>query len=251
MPDQNEGEDQKQSTDTNSKPINQSVAPSAAADHIPSDGAKPPDREKHPTEYDFRKWSLRLTGALVFIGAAYSFFSYQQWQVMNGQLAMTHLDQRAWVAVSEISGKPESGKPYKISVMVKNTGKTFAKRFTGVAGFRAKQLSDPGPDFAKDERENRDLTRIGLIPPNGVFTFDVNVKNGENLTDTDFETVTAPTMVPLVYGKITYWDIFGCEHWTTFCFRTYKDGRFETYSAHNDADNNCGPPETDSSNRTP
>ena len=38
-----------------------------------------------------------------------------------------HLDQRAWVAPIDVTGKPEEGKPYKVAVTFKNTGRTFAK----------------------------------------------------------------------------------------------------------------------------
>jgi hypothetical protein len=247
MPDENEGADQKQRADTNSKPIDQSVAPSPATDHIRSDSAKSSEPEKRPTDYDFRKWNLRFTGALVFIGAAYSFFSYQQWQVMNGQLAMTHLDQRAWVAPFAIEGKPEEGKPYNVSIVIKNTGKTFALETRVMAAFERHQLSDPIPDFDVELDKLAKIRRvemsnsIGLLPPNGTFTTTVELSDKRNLTKEDMLTVTDPTQIIYVFGKTTYKDIFNCEHWSKFSVHCVSDGTIRNFGKYGNADNNCGP----------
>jgi hypothetical protein len=150
----------------------------------------------------------------------------------------THLDQRAWVAEAGISGKPELNNPYKITVIFKNTGKTFAKRYAGTSAFRAKQMSDPDPDFEKILREGHDASAIGLIPPNGTRTQVIEITNGAKITQEKLDELKPPTVVMLVFGKLTYWDIFNCEHWTTYCYRAYTDGTFETYGPYNDADEN-------------
>jgi len=247
VPDENKGEDQKQSADTDSKPVDQAVAPSPATDHVRSESAKPTEKEQHPTEYDFRKWSLRFTGALVFIGAAYSFFSYQQWQVMNGQLAMSHLDQRAWVAPSAIEGKPEQDKPFNISITVKNTGRTFALEYKLLAGFESRDLADPSPDFDADlAKLAKDMTgeqanTFGLISPQGVFTSTIKASSDKNLTKDDMLEITSPTRIMFVFGKITYKDIFNCEHWTRFSARCHPDGTYRNFSTYNKADDNRCP----------
>ena len=41
-----------------------------------------------------------------------------------------HLDQRAWVVVSDVSGVPEVGKPFIVTINISNLGKTFAKNLT-------------------------------------------------------------------------------------------------------------------------
>ena len=42
-----------------------------------------------------------------------------------------HLDQRAWVVVSDVSGVPEVGKPFIVTMNITNVGKTFAKNLKG------------------------------------------------------------------------------------------------------------------------
>jgi hypothetical protein len=148
-----------------------------------------------------------------------------------------HLDQRAWVAQTEITGAPEQDQPFEVTVKFKNTGKTFAKRYSGVSALHVKQLSQPDPDFEKILAAGRIPDTIGLIPPNGTLQHILEAKNGAKISKDTLEAWKA-TGVILVFGRITYWDIFGCEHWTIYCYRGYVDGRWDAYGSYNDADEN-------------
>ena len=158
------------------------------------------------------------------------------------QTEALHIDQRAWAADDSISGKPEEGKPYQITVTIRNTGKTFAKKFAGVSAIRIKQLSDPDPNYEDILREGKDVSNtVGLIAPNGIRRQIINVSNGAKMTKENLEELKAPTVVILVFGKITYEDIFRCSHWTIYCYRGYIDGTWETYGSYNDADEDYCP----------
>src|SRR5437879_5170932 len=51
----------------------------------------------------------------------------------------THLDQRAWMAIASISGAPNIGEVFRVTITIRNTGKTPAKkvRFVPVASWQA------------------------------------------------------------------------------------------------------------------
>lgn len=158
-----------------------------------------------------------------------------------------HLDQRAWVAPSLIEGKPQEGQPYDIAVTVKNTGKTFALEYKIVVLYKMQELSDPAPDFdaelaAMAEDPIVQLSSgIGLIPPDGTFASIVEASEGRKLTKADMMTVTSPTQVILVFGKIAYKDIFECEHWTKFSARCFPNGKIRNFGHYADADKNRCP----------
>jgi hypothetical protein len=246
LPDEEKAAGDQQKAKATPEPLEKpTVPPRPAADHVPQEGTPPAEKEKHPTKYDFRKWYLRFTAILVLIGAAYSFFSYQQWQALLDQIRIakeqvrgTRLDERAWVGESEISGKVQEGQPFRITVVVKNTGKTFAKRYAGVTALRAKELSQPDPDFENILKEGSDVRTSGLIQPGGVIKMVLEAGNGMKMTKEHLEELNNPTNVMLVFGKLIYSDIFRCEHWTIFCYRVRSDGEFELYGNYNDADEN-------------
>ena len=119
---------------------------------------------------------------------------------------------------------------------------TFAKKFAGVSAIRIKQLSDPDPNYEDILREGKDVSNtVGLIAPNGIRRQIINVSNGAKMTKENLEELKAPTVVILVFGKITYEDIFRCSHWTIYCYRGYIDGTWETYGSYNDADEDYCP----------
>ena len=38
------------------------------------------------------------------------------------------------------------------------------------------------------------------------------------------------------YGRITYEDVFGCPHWTTFCWSLMPTTEWRAFKDHNDTD---------------
>jgi hypothetical protein len=152
----------------------------------------------------------------------------------------THLDQRAWVAPKALHGKAELGKPFIITIILKNTGKTFAKNFEATVAWAGKHISDPDPNFNDAVEEGYATKSVALIAPDAEIIQSLKLpEDGRKLIDQDFEAFNDPTMVFYCFGKVTYTDIFKCEHWTTFCWRLYPSaGENRVHEAYNNADDN-------------
>jgi len=58
----------------------------------------------------------------------------------------SHLDQRAWVATTGVTETHEVGKPVVSTVMIKNSGRTFAKKVC-IDGHRRARLKGTEPDL--------------------------------------------------------------------------------------------------------
>jgi hypothetical protein len=151
--------------------------------------------------------------------------------------ASTQLDQRAWVAVTSITTKqPEIGQPYKPVIVVKNSGKTFAKKMRFAGSWR---LMPKGtyPDFAEEDRtlrEGADGSGFILAPNSEHNLTDVA---RTPLSEEEGSGYKSGDLQMFVYGKITYADVFGCEHWTTFCAVLTPEG-YSAVGEHNDVDDN-------------
>jgi len=252
MPDQEPSGDQEGETD--------SAIESSSLSEIENQKAKErtsADTQKKETSDKFLRWGTFTVDALVFIAVVvYGVFACLQWIGMRGQLdamrqqlsemkeskLLSRFDQRAWVGIVSASGKAELYKSYTIKITIRNTGKTLAKNFSGVTSYRAKQISDPDPDFDSiiaADSANRG-TSVALLTPNRDCDQMLDVpEDGRKLTYTEIETFKNPNLVFLIFGKITYLDIFKCKHWTTFCYRAYPiKGEYDAYTAYNDADDN-------------
>jgi len=153
------------------------------------------------------------------------------------------IDQRAWVGVIGINGNPILNQPFMVTLQAKNTGKTFAKNVRNYVYFIDLAAGDE-PDFSPDDHVEAGQSTT-LLAPNGDYQTRTDV-----LTDQDIKTVTQAQLdnwkfgkkTLIAAGKIFYEDIFGCEHWTTFCFylRPNLQG-YANYKKHNDADDNPCP----------
>lgn len=225
----------------------------------------PPPRElKSKTEY-YRPeqtpwWKHLVELAAILVGIAVAVIYYRQLSTMNGQLtemqqtriqAQTafdatvqqfHLDQRAWVAAVGISPPPTAGQPFDVAVRVRNTGKTFAKNFGTV--FTVEPLKrNEAPDFSRELIEPKSIT---VLAPNGDYLSTshtpittpagiIQTLTVERLQDLKNQ-LTAGDLQILAHGRISYRDIFGCRHWTTFCFNLTPDWEYVSCSTHNDTD---------------
>src|SRR5438105_3373559 len=94
--------------------------------------------EKLPMWKNPQWWQVLVQAVLIPAGIyALVIYSEQLDQMQESTKAATdaiklardnaHLDQRAWIAPTTVSGKPaELNKPFEIQMQIKNTGKTFA-----------------------------------------------------------------------------------------------------------------------------
>jgi hypothetical protein len=238
----------------NDLPESQSDTPSVTS--IPAKKAK----TTGANEPDYGRRHYRVQLAAVFVGAVVAvIYGCQLNEMRKSTNAATsaansakksleqiernaHLDQRAWVAPDLLDGKAELGKPYTITILIKNTGKTFANHFIGFVGWTTIQISDPDPDFDSlliaEGVSNQSV--ILLSPNGGGVTQSLTIpKGGSKLTDDDIQNFNDPTRIFFFFGKLTYSDIFKCTHWTTFCYRAFPNtGIYRVHYSHNNADEN-------------
>jgi hypothetical protein len=144
---------------------------------------------------------------------------------VNAAQESVRLDQRAWIGVTNITGKPVVGEPLKIRVMYQNTGRTpatAAKKLCFVA------VADRGkqpvfPPFDKTMPAADQVLSRSVIPPNGSNNVTGSLYLKATLapypfTQANVESVTNGTVVLYVRALITYDDIFGRHHWVTACY---------------------------------
>jgi hypothetical protein len=251
VPDQSPSADRERKAET---PVEPSKT-GRVKNHEKADETTSATAQQKDSSDKFLRRATFTVDVLVFIAVAvYSVFACLQWLAMRGQLkavrgqlsemkeskSLAHLDERAWVAPVSVTGKPEIGQYYTIKVETRNTGKTFAKGLKGVALVKYKELSAPDPDFASEE-ERENIGSPGLLAPNANFTYNLELFKTDKVTKEHMDFLNSPSTVILVFGKITYRDIFDCEHWTTFCYHCTPSGDCYTYGPHNDADDNRCP----------
>src|SRR5262249_23070812 len=133
------------------------------------------------------------------------------------------VDQRAWIALGKLDnartvtvGGPESP---EIMVPVKNYGKTPATAIVGVTVAEPVfRNSAPTFDYTKDP-----WFRVGLIQPNIEHNTRLNPVRSRStgqpraITPDIAGALQTGDVLLYVHGRITYKDVFGYEHWVTFC----------------------------------
>jgi len=165
--------------------------------------------------------------------------------------ASVQLEQRAWVAVVVEHPIPEVGKIFKVTVVAKNTGKTFARKFKLFTVFQKVNKDDPVKFVYGKWGEGTAPSggSLSLLAPGGEYRttgIEVDMRFDpdstalpEPVTQDQLDEMRKGGYSLFVYGKLTYTDIFNCEHWTTFCSELMPKGLdWKACSEHNDADEN-------------
>ena len=137
--------------------------------------------------------------------------------------ANVRLDQRAWIALSNITGVPKEGELFRPKVFFQNTGRTFAKN-THLAACGDFVDPDKLPDFAErletsDEKKRAAGKKVrALVPPNGNTHDTLEPPSEENRQTKDtIEGLQKGRMKFFIYGQVTYDDVFNQSHWFIFC----------------------------------
>lgn len=131
------------------------------------------------------------------------------------------IDQRAWVFVRNIAANEHCN--WK-SIDFTNSGHTPATKFTIQASF-APVLKGQPPNS-----EEKLIPGKGIIAPGGTFSSCIGDKS---IDKTDWAKYDL-----FVHGTLIYWDVFGFQHWTKFCFRRSADGNFPSCETGNEIDYN-------------
>lgn len=209
-----------------------------AIDSVPP--PKPPtDQEKSEKERERRerrlKNRLEISATLITLGLlGVNILLWRSTQKASNaakdsvELARVsaHMDQRAWVAVSDISPEFRQNDAWTISLIFKNTGKTPAKNFA---------IWGAGEPVAKGQKPASKETKLpgrGVIAPDGVFHSNLSLSGQYDWKSIDL----------LIHGRIDYDSVFGHSHWTKFCyyFVPNKTGRggFAPCDSGNEIDDN-------------
>ena len=165
-------------------------------------------------------WKIFLEVAAVLILLVYTTFAGLQWEAMHDALLV---DQRAWVSVVVPTSFPLQGSSIPASIQIANTGKTPAKDVEGdVVATVLKKGEEPPFDFSTGHAHNK--LYAGAIFPNAPITTTITVvRYGSQTPETVVPTPELRQQIAngesfiIFYGKITYIDVFGASHSTTFC----------------------------------
>jgi hypothetical protein len=144
------------------------------------------------------------------------------------QLKWMQADQRAWISVTTPKtqlGKNEASGAVHVLAPVKiiNTGKTPAKNVS-VQIVVEKVKNGELPQFVYGDSGLKDFT--GTMFPNDSHEITVGLlQDKPNQTPEDFRLLTPSEYQELLdgvaytvtYGKASYTDVFGTDHWLTFC----------------------------------
>jgi hypothetical protein len=142
-------------------------------------------------------------------------------QSLNASIESSRLDQRAWVGTGDAVFTFSPTEPPKAQVTMKNTGKTPALQVAHSIGWvelsKDKTLTLEDIKYLPNMQNMQDAIcfptqsvpldiQNGQIPPTGSIDL---LKSGEDIV--------------YVFGKITYADVSGKQHWTEFCMFVDKD----------------------------
>jgi hypothetical protein len=154
-------------------------------------------------------------------------------------------DQRAWVRLVDIQGIPELGTILSVDLVAENTGRTFAKNLTMRAVVELITEKEKEPDFNLEEIEAaRKESSVSLLAPNADYETEIQLRKQtppHEITQSDLDGIRDGSLTVFLHGKMTYDDIFGCAHWTSFCIRLKPDLTYASYGKHNDTDQNRCP----------
>jgi hypothetical protein len=139
------------------------------------------------------------------------------------------IDERAWVAVSNISSEFRQNEDWTVRLIFKNTGKTPARNFV---------IWGAGESVTKGQKPTTEETKLpgrGVIAPDGSFHSNLNISGRYDWKAVDL----------IIHGRIEYDSVFTGGHWTRFCYYFVPDkagrtGDFAPCDSGNDIDN--GPP---------
>jgi hypothetical protein len=142
-------------------------------------------------------------------------------------------------------GVPEVGKIFTVNLAALNSGKTFTKNLTMRVVVEVITEEGKEPDFSLEESAAaRKDSSVSLLPPNAEYVMNIELRKQtppHEITQSDLDELRAGALTIFVHGKITYDDVFGCAHWTSFCTRLKSDLKYASYGKHNDADQNRCP----------
>ncbi len=177
-------------------------------------------------------WVVRLTFALVLVGAAQVWVYVEQAKLMREALEQskrsTEKSQRAYLSINY---KADSGfrEDNKFYLVLKNTGETPAHSIS--IRFNWKLYEGGEVPFSQNEKfKDLPVTRDGIVdlgPGEEIpvaFRFD---RNKNTPIDDYLRRCMRNELTIYYYGFFSYRDVFGKKRKTVFCFEQSSEGRSE------------------------
>lgn len=190
-------------------------------DQIQTDSKTTDTREK---EYYDRSifWMKWGTKSSIVVSCLSLVVSGAALYVVNKQLNTMRLEQRAWISIEPPkTTKAGENKPLIAELIIKNNGKTPAKKLDSV--FHVKI-------FKSNESPNLNLSGFafsstaGILNPNDTIPTPVpmlkgvtDILNPPLLTHDEAVEISSGKAYIVTFGKVTYFDIYGIPHWITYC----------------------------------
>jgi hypothetical protein len=147
-----------------------------------------------------------------------------------------HQEQRAWLNAQVAIGIPKSDVPYKIQIPILNSGKTPAKHL---------MVYFTGRFFAKGEKVA--YTFLGVPQPLGIATPGPSITftyNSTGIPETGDYVAAHKGDKFIVFGAITYEDVFDAKHWLTYCFFATEENSYAYCTEHNKFGDGRLPPDS-------
>jgi hypothetical protein len=147
-------------------------------------------------------------------------------------------EQRAWLGVASVTGKPVVGEAMRPIVTIVNSGRTPARNVL------SSQFVDGAEPYKRIWYYNNSypvgsVTRRLAIMPGETFTLEFEVSGGEVMTEDLMRELVIDRQV-ILFGRVSYDDIFGQTHilQAGFTYSEYRGpgSRYEDYTPGVDDD---------------
>lgn len=133
-------------------------------------------------------------------------------------------DQRPWIRVDLDSPSVQPDSAMFGTLHLVNKGKTPARTVRGdIVVERVKNGENPRLDYPRPHMEISVGIQFPDVPSDAIPVMRARRSIGSNspendpITKTESEDFANGVTFYVVYGKITYTDFFGVDHWTKFC----------------------------------
>lgn len=186
-------------------------------------------REKENQNRSFR-WVKIGTQASIVLSAFSVITSVLALVILNNQLHTMRIEQRAWIKISHELQPVAENKPLIAEITIKNIGKTPAKRIEG--NYRVQKVrKDASPDMVSGNNFNNFIGILNQDTPSTshvpMLRENTDILNPAILTKSDVAEIESGDVYIAVFGRLTYFDVYGTSHWINFCFwRTPKPGTY-------------------------
>lgn len=153
------------------------------------------------------------------------------------------LDQRAWIGIHTMDAIPyfpEVGKSFSGHGIIKNTGKTPALN-TVIYAIIEPVLTEERPNFLYTGIKS---FSAGMLAPNGTGHIGplpipkAGSTEAAIFSQEQIDLLKQTRFGIYMHGRIEYADIFGNNHWTTYCSFLLPTGGFAHCYEHNETDEN-------------